>query len=64
MNENKYMAQIKAFQIRLPREMWIFLKHKSMDKNTSMNGLIMKYIEKDMKRIKEKSLKGGDTVVS
>lgn len=58
------MAQIKAMNIRLPKEMWVFLREKSLKTESSMNGIILKYIENDMKRRGKKELQDKNSVVS
>lgn len=39
------MNQIKAFQIRIPKESWAFLKKKGVDRELSMNEIIVELIE-------------------
>lgn len=36
---------VKAFNIRLPKEIWAFVKHKAIERDTSMNDLIISLIE-------------------
>lgn len=57
------MSEIKPFQVRLSKEMWIFLKTQSMQTGKPMNALIAELVEKSKKRI-EKRLTKKDTVVS
>jgi hypothetical protein len=57
------MNEIKAFQIRIPRQSWVFLKKKSISRDESMNEIIISLIEKYKKECKKK-LTESDTMVS
>lgn len=54
---------IKKFVIRIPKDMWTFLKLESIDQEVSMNQVIIRQIKK-MKKSKEKLLTPPDNVVS
>ncbi len=57
------MSRIKAFNVRLSKELWAFLKKQSAEQEKSMNGIIIKCLEK-YKKTREKTLTSSDTVVS
>ena len=61
------MNNIKAVCIRLPKELWLYLKKKSMDKEMSVNKIMEGYILRaksvDDKR-KEKRLTKSDSMIS
>lgn len=57
------MEKIKAFQVRLPKSVWLFLKDQSARQERSMNDLIFICIEKYKKRV-ESRLTQDDSVVS
>jgi len=57
------MSNIKAFQIRMPRDLWVFLKKKSITKEKPMNVLIIELLEKDKKN-SEKKLTHDNTMIS
>ena len=56
------MQDTKAFQIRMPKETWVFLKKKAVDQERSMNDLILSCVEKFKKRYENK-LTDSDTNV-
>jgi predicted HicB family RNase H-like nuclease len=57
-NEKKVgIEKTKNLNIRLPFDLWRFLRHKSTEKETSMNNLIISYLEKDKNKL-EKRLTG------
>ena len=43
----------KAFQVRLPREMWLFLRNKSTEIDKSMNYIIIQLLKKYMENTKK-----------
>lgn len=57
------MDDIKAFNIRIPKDMWVFLKKKSIDQEKAMNAIVIDCLEKYKKKC-EKKLTQGDAVVS
>lgn len=57
------MKGIKAFQIRLPKEIWAFLKKKSVDRELSMNQMIIECLTK-YKNKSENKLTSNDSMVS
>jgi len=45
---------IKAFNVRLPKDLWLFLKKQAMEHEVSMNTILFKCVErckKDMGKI-------------
>lgn len=40
------MKDIKSFNIKLPKEVWVFLKKKSAEDDMSMNAIIIKELVK------------------
>ena len=52
------MTESKAFLIRIPKDLWLFLKKKSAQKEMSMNQILMecltKYKEKSKKKVAKK----------
>jgi predicted HicB family RNase H-like nuclease len=54
------MNDLKTFNVRVPREIWIFLKRKAMDSDMSMNAIILACLDK-YKRKCEKKQKESDT---
>lgn len=57
------MKDVKAFNVRLPRETWLFLKMYCAQKETHMNKLLAEYVEK-LKNNYEKGLTKSNAVVS
>lgn len=57
------MDNIKAFNIRIPKDIWVFLKKKSIDQEKAMNAIVIDCLEKYKKKC-EKKLTQGDAVVS
>jgi ATP-dependent protease Clp ATPase subunit len=57
------MSNIKAFNIRLPKEIWAFLKKQSIDQEKAMNVIVVDCLEKYKKKF-EKKLTQDDAVVS
>lgn len=56
------MEEFKGMSLRLPKELWLFLKYKSIKTETSINSLIIKYIERAKKSSKKKLTKGDTTI--
>lgn len=48
------MDKVKAFQVRLPKELWVFIKKLSIKTEQPMNELIIRAIEMLKKQSKEK----------
>ena len=48
---------IRYFQVRLPKESWVFLKNKSAELEVSMASIIIDCIEKYKKKIENKLIK-------
>jgi predicted HicB family RNase H-like nuclease len=59
---NKMNQQIKTFNIRIPKDTWLFLKKAAIAQETSMNEIIIRCVEKYRKKI-EKGLTDGDAMV-
>jgi predicted HicB family RNase H-like nuclease len=57
------VEKIKAFNIRIPREMWSFLKMQSVVQERSMNLIVLECLNKYKKNI-EKMLTSSNTMVS
>ena len=53
----------KAFQVRLPIEIWKFLKKTAIEQERSMANIIEECVEKYKKKLENK-LTNGDTKVS
>jgi hypothetical protein len=49
------MAEIKAFNVKVPKELWAYLKKRSVDCDMSMNdivnSLLRKYKERNEKKL-------------
>jgi hypothetical protein len=50
------MSEIKTFNIRLPRELWAFLKKRAAEKDTSMGEILIKSVRKMKDKHDKKSL--------
>lgn len=46
--------ELKNFNMRMPKEIWLFLKHTSAHKGISMTDIIVACVEKYKKRIESK----------
>lgn len=51
---------IKAFNIRMTKEMWIFLKKKAVDSEMSMNSIIIYCLDKYRKKSQNNSQNNVD----
>lgn len=49
------MEEIKAFNIRVPKELWVFLKKQSIEQEKTMNAIIQTVLEKYKKGFDKKS---------
>lgn len=49
------MQEMKAFQMRVPKDIWLFLKHEAAEKETSMVEIILSCVRK-YKKNEEKKL--------
>jgi len=56
------VSEIKSFQIRLPKELWIFLKQRSVAEQRAMNQIIIDSVT-NLKKTCEKRLTEIDSVV-
>ncbi len=54
MKEKKENTDLKIFNMRLPKDTWVFLKNLSTEKETSMSDIILGCIEKHKKKIESK----------
>jgi hypothetical protein len=65
-NEGYYMKQKKyegkKFTIRLPKDLWVWLKHKSVEQEESMQEIIVRRVQKYKNKF-EKCLTDNDTNV-
>ena len=59
---SKKNDEIKAFNVRLPKELWVFLKNRSAEQEEPMGTIIMRCIEKYKKRFDDR-LTDTDTKV-
>lgn len=48
------MTEKKSFQIRLPKDLWTFLKKQSMEQEKAMNVLIIESLQKMKKSLENK----------
>lgn len=56
------MEDIKKFQIRISRDLWIFLRRQSIEQENSMNRIVETCLTKYKKSL-EKRLTDSDTMV-
>lgn len=56
------MENLKAFNVRIPRELWAYLKKLSVDKEKSMNDIVTNLILKHKKN-SEKSLTNNNAII-
>lgn len=52
--EAKNVGEIKNFNMRIPKELWMFLKSEAASKETSMTDIIVACVGKYKKRIEKK----------
>ena len=45
---------VKAFNLRIPKEQWSFLRRESVDKETTMTAIIVSLIRKHIKKSEKK----------
>lgn len=57
------MREIKATSIRLPKDLWLFLKRRSSEREMNANQLIIELLTKYKNKC-EKRLTDGDIVIS
>lgn len=50
----KHVEHEKALNIRMPKEMWLFLKNQSIDQEKSMNEIVLKRLENYKKNIEKR----------
>jgi hypothetical protein len=56
LNKMSNVPQLKSLNIRLPREVWIFLKKISAENDTSMNSYIIERLLAAKQRYEKKEL--------
>ena len=61
-NTSKEVVEFKTFNIRMPKDMWMFLKKASAMQETSMTEILMSVLDKYRKKIEPK-LSATDTNV-
>lgn len=57
------MKEIKTFNVRLRKDLWMFLKKEAANRETSMTGIIQTCVIKFKKRCEKKELTVNDTNV-
>ena len=45
---------MKQFNVRMPKDLWVFLKNEATANDTSMTGIVNQYVEKHKKRTENK----------
>ena len=50
------MATQKSFTIKIPHELWLFVKKTAADKDTTMNNLLIELVKKAKERQDKKSI--------
>jgi hypothetical protein len=53
-NTSKEVVEFKTFNIRMPKDMWMFLKKASAMQETSMTDILMSVLDKYRKKIEPK----------
>ena len=51
---SKESIEIKNFNMRISKDLWLFLKHEAATKDTSMTDIIVSCIEKHKKKVESK----------
>lgn len=54
--------KMKTFNVRMPKDLWAFLKKKGVDRETSLNNIIID-LAKKYKEKREKKLTHDDAMV-
>ena len=54
MTQKKINKEIKMFQMRMPKDMWVFLKKAAIDQEVSMMDIIVRCVDKYKKRMENK----------
>lgn len=57
------MDKLKAFTVRFPKPVWVFLKKCSIEQERSMADVIIECITKYKRRVETKELTDDDTLV-
>lgn len=50
------VPQVKSFNMRIPRDLWIFLKKISAENDTSMNSYILEHLLRAKQKHEKKDL--------
>lgn len=53
-NGEKSVEEIKTFNVRVPKKLWSFVKKSAVDKDMSMNDIVIKCLEKYRKNIEKR----------
>lgn len=59
---NQMTEQLKPFHIRMPKELWLFLKSRSAEQEEPMGSIVIRCIEKYKKKFDDR-LTDTDTKV-
>lgn len=54
MTKKKINKDIKMFQMRMPKDMWVFLKKTAIDQEISMMDIIVRCVDKYKKKFENK----------
>lgn len=54
------MSEYKTFLMRLPKDVWIYLKNKSMEKEIPMSQVVLKMLKKMKKKEDKNTLTSSD----
>lgn len=54
MTPKKINKDIKMFQMRMPKDMWVFLKKTAIDQEISMMDIIVRCVDKYKKRVENR----------
>lgn len=53
----KEKGEMKTFNMKMPKDMWMFLKHTAASQEISMSEIITTCVEKYKKRIESKEMR-------
>ena len=54
MKNKNESVELKTFNLRMPKETWVFLKNYSTSKEISMSEIVLNQVDKYKKRIESK----------
>jgi hypothetical protein len=57
------MKDMKTFNVKIPKELWVFLKRKAADEERSMADIILKSVEKMKRKYDKEVLTSNDANV-